>query len=276
MPLAGAGITVTSATISSKRPLQTAEFVAEATKRALPGSCAAHNLIRDGASDVNFEFPSPLSAAAEHLRSLRAPDRGAALRQYRARANIYDAEILFAAPIRRRTIDMLALRPGDCVLDVGCGTGLSIPLIERGIGTTGRIVGIEQSGEMLAQARARIRSAGYGNVTILHAPVEEAVIPVYADAAVFHFTHDVLRTAAAVANVMRALKPGARVVAAGLKWAPRWAWGINLAVLAGALRSITALEGLDRPWSLLEPHLARVEVEQHLGGAVYLMTGVKA
>jgi SAM-dependent methyltransferase len=243
---------------------------------ALRDSSGGHNLDRDGASEMNIDFPAALSTAADRLRAFRAPDRGAALRQYRARANIYDAEILFAAPIRRRTIEKLALRRGELVLDVGCGTALSVPLIERRIGADGRIVGIEQSAEMLAQARARIRSAGYRNITLLHAPVEEAEIPARADAAVFHFTHDVLRTAAAVANVMSALKPGARVVAAGLKWAPGWAWGVNLAVLAGALRSITALEGLDRPWSLLEPHLGRIEIEQHFGGAIYLMTGVKS
>jgi SAM-dependent methyltransferase len=246
------------------------------TECGLPDPRRSHNLDRDGAKDMNVDIPSALAAAAEGLRGLGAPDRGAALRQYRARANIYDAEILFAAPIRRRTIQRLALRAGDAVLDVGCGTGLSLPLLERRVGVAGRIVGIEQSAEMIEQARARVRQAGYSNVTLLHAPVEEAEIPAGADTAIFHFTHDVLRTARAVANVMGALRPGARVAAAGLKWAPRWAWGVNLAVLAGALRSITALEGLDRPFSLLEPYLAHVEVEQHLGGAVYLMTGVKA
>lgn len=39
-----------------------------------------------------------------------------------------------------------------------------------------------------------------------------------ADDALFHFTHDVLRSPAAVANVMPALRPGAGVVACGLKW----------------------------------------------------------
>jgi protein-L-isoaspartate O-methyltransferase len=251
-------------------------LVAKVTKRALPGSWTGHNLDRGGTTEMEFDFQTALAAAAQGLRAFRTPDRGAALRQYRARANVYDAEILFAAPIRRRTIEKLALRRGDIVLDVGCGTGLSVPLVERRIGADGKIVGIEQSAEMLAQARARIRQAGYRNVTLLHAPVEDAVIPGRADAALFHFTHDVLRTRAAVANVMSALAPGARVVAAGLKWAPGWAWGVNLAVLAGALRSITALEGLDRPFSLLEPHLARVEVEQHFGGAIYVMSGVKA
>jgi SAM-dependent methyltransferase len=225
---------------------------------------------------LNFEFSTAISEAADFLRSVNPPDRAAALRQYRSRANIYDAELLFAAPIRRRAVEELALRPGETVLDVGCGTGLSFPLIEREIGSSGKIVGLEQSADMLARARSRIAFERYHNMTLLQSPVEDAKIPAGADAALFHFTHDVLRTPAAVANVMGALRPGARVVTAGLKWAPRWAVGVNFAVLLGALRSTAALEGLDRPWSHLQPYLRRVEVEQHFGGSIYLLSGVKS
>lgn len=59
--------------------------------------------------------------------------------------------------------------------------------------------------------------------------IERARQRVKADAAPFHFAHDTLRRPEAMANVLRHLRPGARVVASGLKWAvPRLMWPVNL------------------------------------------------
>ena len=167
------------------------------------------------------------------------------MEQYRRRARFYDFQLALAEPVRRRAIERLGLKRGDTVLDVGCGTGLSFELLEQRIGhDAGKIVGIEQSSDMIEQARARAERNRFENVTLITSPVEEAEIPVLADAALFHFTHDILRTPAAVANVIRHLKPGARVVATGLKWARPWALPTNLMVLQAALFSVTSLEGL--------------------------------
>jgi len=105
-------------------------------------------------------------------------------------------------------------------------------------------------------------------VTLLCAPVEEAAIPGRADAALFHFTHDVLRRSEAIANVLRHLKPGARVVASGLKWAAPWAPGVPSPVkpvrMAAAAHSVTSFDGLGRPWSLLQAQLGALDVEPAL------------
>jgi ubiquinone/menaquinone biosynthesis C-methylase UbiE len=207
----------------------------------------------------------------------RGPDRDAALEQYRRRAGVYDLELAFFEPIRRRAIARLGLRPGEIVLDVGCGTGLSLALLRQGVGPRGRIVGIEQSPEMLAQARRRVARARWGRVTLIGSPVEAADIPVRADAALFHFTHDILRRPDSIANVLRHLKPGGRVVASGLKWAaPGLSWPVNLLVLPAALRSVTSLEGLDQPWRLLQEQLGRMRVESQLLGGAYVASGARA
>ena len=203
----------------------------------------------------------------------RAPDRAAALAQYRARAGVYDLELALFEPIRRRAIAALALRPGQTVLDVGCGTGLSLPLLQAGVGARGRIVGIEQSPEMIGHARERVRRQGWRNVTLLCAPAEDAQIDVVADAALFHFTHDILQRPEAVANVLAQLRPGARVVASGLKWAEGWRWPTNLFVLPAALRSVTSLQGLEKPWAGLAQALPDLVVHSALTGGVFVASG---
>lgn len=210
----------------------------------------------------------------QRLARLFTPNRSAALRQYRSRARIYDLELLLFEPVRVRAIDLLRLKKGDRVLDVGCGTGLSFWSLENLIGPEGSIVGIEQSPEMLERTRARAAENQWNNVTLINASVEDAAIPVAADAALFHFTHDIMRTPNALANVRAHLKPGARVVAAGLKWAPIRTMPLNLFVWNAALRSTSTLEGLARPWSNLAQILQEVEVEQMLGGTVYIASGI--
>lgn len=206
-------------------------------------------------------------------RALR-PKRAAALRQYRRRAPVYDMELMIAASLRRRTIARLGLKGGETVLDVGCGTGLSLPILAEHIVPGGRIIGIEQSPEMINQARQRVRRYGWRNMVLLHSPVEEADIRVKADAALFCFTHDIMRTPAALDNVFRHLRPGARVVASGLKWAPPWAMPANVMVFFSALASVTALEGLREPWSLLADRTTQLEVEELFAGTQYIATGL--
>lgn len=60
----------------------------------------------------------------------------------------------------------LQLAPGDTVLDVGCGTGLSLPLLAEAVGPTGHVVGIDAAENMLAQARRRVDNVGC-QVTLL-------------------------------------------------------------------------------------------------------------
>ncbi len=202
------------------------------------------------------------------------PDHSAALAQYRRRAVVYDLELAFFEPVRQRAIERLALRNGDQVLDVGCGTGLSLPQLHPAVGAAGRIVGIEQSPEMIALARERVARCGWKNVALIEAPVETARLKGRADAALFHFTHDILREPRAIANVLRHLQPGAHVVACGLQWARFWAWPVNLFVFGAACHSVTTLAGLARPWSLLAPHLQQLQVEAMMAGGVFIASGV--
>jgi ubiquinone/menaquinone biosynthesis C-methylase UbiE len=203
----------------------------------------------------------------------KAPDRAAALAQYRRRAPVYDLELAVFEPIRRRAIALLAPRPGDTVFDVGCGTGLSLPLLHQAVGAKGRIVGIEQSPDMIELARQRVREPGWRHVQLIQAPAETAPMTGVGDAALFHFTHDILRRPEALKHLVSHLRPGARVVASGVKWAPFWAWPANLLVLPAALRSVTTFEGLARPWSELENLLGPMQVQTLLFGAAFVALG---
>ena len=83
---------------------------------------------------------------------------------YRRYAGVYDAVFgPVLQPGRRAVLDVLGLRPGDRVLEVGVGTGLSLPLYPRDV----RITGIDVSREMLDKARRRVERRGLANVEAL-------------------------------------------------------------------------------------------------------------
>jgi phosphatidylethanolamine/phosphatidyl-N-methylethanolamine N-methyltransferase len=91
---------------------------------------------------------------------------------YRRYASVYDA--LFGPvlhPGRKAVIEALACRPGERVLEVGVGTGLSLPLYPRGT----RLVGVDLSPEMLQKARARVARMGLSNVEGLYEMDAEAM-----------------------------------------------------------------------------------------------------
>jgi demethylmenaquinone methyltransferase/2-methoxy-6-polyprenyl-1,4-benzoquinol methylase len=205
---------------------------------------------------------------------MAGPNSSAAKAKYRGLASRYNRLVERTENLRRQAVDLLQLRPGDVVFDVACGTGLSFPLIEEGIGPEGTLVGVDLSPEMLAKARERVAEAGWQNVRLIETAIEGAEIPVEADAVFFHFTHDVMRSPAALDAVFRHARPGARVVTAGGKWAPWWALPVNAYMWRVARQYVTTFEGYDRPWSLLAGYLNGIEVRPALAGAAYVAWGV--
>ena len=82
-------------------------------------------------------------------------------------ANFYDASLdATYRDHRQQALRALALQPGMTVVDVGCGTGASLPVLVPAVGPSGRVVGVDASAGMLEKARARARRNGWENVEL--------------------------------------------------------------------------------------------------------------
>jgi demethylmenaquinone methyltransferase/2-methoxy-6-polyprenyl-1,4-benzoquinol methylase len=68
---------------------------------------------------------------------------------------------------RRKAVRALHLRPGSTVLDLACGTGLNFPFLQEAVGPKGKIIGLDLTAAMLAEARNRIKWHGWDKVELI-------------------------------------------------------------------------------------------------------------
>jgi len=109
-------------------------------------------------------------------------------------------------------------RPGDRVLDAGCGAGMDAFVAAGLVGPAGRVVGIDLTAEMLAPARRALAASGPGNLTFRRASVEKLPFPDRSFDLVV--TNGVLNLVpdkdAAYGEIRRVLRPGGILAAADL------------------------------------------------------------
>jgi SAM-dependent methyltransferase len=195
------------------------------------------------------------------------------LKAYAVGAASYDNRTDRFMVFRRLVVDALDLHKGDTVVDVGCGTGLCLPLLQEKVGAGGEIFAVDESVAMLDIARARAEQAGWSNVTFLVAPASHVDLPVDADAALFCAVHDILRCPDSVENILAQLRPGAQVASGGGKWAAPWMLLLNAYIATLHRPFVRSFAGFDRPWSVLGDFLQELDVTGLEYGAGYVATG---
>jgi arsenite methyltransferase len=204
---------------------------------------------------------------------MQLTDNELSIRKYQSKAALYDASSEFTMPLRRRTIDLLALKPGDVVLDVGAGTGLSYSLLLQAVGPTGRVLAFEQSPDMFKLAQNRVQRGGWTNVWHQEACAENVVLPEKVDAILFNYVHDILRTPEAIANIMRFAKPSARIAVAGIKFFPWWTGPLNLVAWAKNQPYNAKAADLWSPWDIVQSYCEYFERESTQWGMGYVAEG---
>jgi SAM-dependent methyltransferase len=100
-----------------------------------------------------------------------------------------------------------AIKPGEKVLEVGCGTGAATVPLAEAVGDTGEVVGIDISEPMLAGARDRISQSGLRNITLLRADAPNRFDLIASRFGVMFFADPV----AAFQNLLGAMRPAGRL-----------------------------------------------------------------
>jgi ubiquinone/menaquinone biosynthesis C-methylase UbiE len=148
--------------------------------------------------------------------------------------------------LRAMTIALAGVRPGDRVLEVGCGTGDVAIAACAPAGPHGAVSGIDAGTEMIAVARAKAARAGVA-VDFRVEPIEALTYPdatfdiVLSSLMMHHLPDDLKRQG--LAEIARVLKPGGRLLIIDVKHpSTRLGRGFNVLMLHGRLK--TAIQDL--------------------------------
>ncbi len=201
---------------------------------------------------------------------------------YRRRAERYDltANLYYLIGFReqayrKRAIDSLGLQPGDTVVEIGCGTGLNFKLLQRAVGPTGRVIGVDMTDAMLAEAKERVRRKGWANVELVRTDAAAYVFPDQVNGVLSTFAltlvpefDDVIRRGVVV------LAPGGRFVILDFKMPDRAPmWLVRFAVLTMQPFGVTLDLANRHPWESLGIYAEGFAMQELYWGFSYLAIG---
>jgi SAM-dependent methyltransferase len=154
-----------------------------------------------------------------------------------------------------------AARPGEHVLDIGCGSGTTVLELAQRVGPGGHVLGVDVAATSVARAAQRIAEAGLSQAEVLqadaasHAFAPQATDLVFSRFGVMFFAEPTT----AFANIRRALKPGGRVVLAVFRSRDENRWATGATAALGDLLPPAEPQGPEEPgqFSWADPERVR-------------------
>lgn len=194
---------------------------------------------------------------------------------YDVSANLYRLIGFREQHYRQMAVQNLELKQGDCVVELGCGTGLNFPLLQKAVGPSGKIIGIDLTDAMLDVARRKIESAGWRNVELFHGDAHDFKFPrdVKAVFSTFAFTL-IPEHAQLTRRIATSLRPGSRMVILDLKKAQHWPhWIFRLALWMTAPFAVTEEYAEQHPWEEMHKQLKNFNISELFFGGAYIASG---
>jgi ubiquinone/menaquinone biosynthesis C-methylase UbiE len=194
-------------------------------------------------------------------------------------APVYDVGAWIFRPLgahhlQKQAVELLDLRPGDTVVDLGCGTGVNLSVLADAVGEHGQVVGVDLSQGMLDQARRRADRHHLPQVTLIHGDIREVPLPPGTAAVLATASLEMIPEQDALISNLNAQLSATqgRLAVGGFRRPPDWPeWAVALGRTALALFGVTRAYEDIQPWKSVREHMDEIGFETTLGGALYLI-----
>ncbi len=203
---------------------------------------------------------------------------------YRERAGSYDiaANLYYLigfreAKYRKMAISALRLKPGDTVVEIGCGTGLNFQYVLQSIGRTGRLIGVDLTDAMLEKAKFRVEKNGWGNVQLVQSDAAKYAFSSGINGIYSTFALTLIpEYEAIIERASHALSDGGRFVVLDLRKPDRCpTWIIELGVAITKPFGVSLDLAERKPWEIMKKYFSNVTVTGIFGGFAYIAVGEK-
>jgi ubiquinone/menaquinone biosynthesis C-methylase UbiE len=201
---------------------------------------------------------------------------------YRKRARWYDWTANFYYLVgfrewayRKKAVAELRLKPGGTVVEIACGTGLNFPLLQKAVGPTGKIIGVDMTDAMLEQARRRVKKCGWTNVELVLCDAAQYKFPQGIDGVISTCAITLIpEYDAIIRDGVAALAAGKRIVIFDIKEpANTREWLAKLGVWANRPFGVTRDLAARHPWESIEKYCANPQMEELFFGVAYIAAG---
>ena len=145
-------------------------------------------------------------------------------------------------------VALASLKPGETVLDLGSGAGFDCFLAAKAVGTTGHVIGVDMTPEMISKARKNAVAGNYTNVEfrlgeIEHLPVADGTVDIILSNCVINLSPD---KQSVMRDAFRVLKHRGRLAISDIVATQPLPENIrnNLAMYSGCMAGATPIDEL--------------------------------
>jgi ubiquinone/menaquinone biosynthesis C-methylase UbiE len=189
---------------------------------------------------------------------------------------LFDRVLFLPRDSRSKAVARLDLTAGDSVLDIGCGTGRSLPYLRDAVGPSGRVYGIDISRGMLRQARKLCAAHRWDNVELSECDAAEFTAPTPLNGVLFSLSYNTMpHHRAVLRQAWDQLVPGGHLVIMDAKVPPGLSGKLVLPFSLWLMKHTMLGNPLIHPWEELAALTDDLEMTQRRFRSYYICCGMK-